>query len=178
MNPDIVSLQAGEEIRMVVRRHWFSLAIEGALAAFILLLIAFFIVGFDSFILLGSNGVSAAKVVSTGFFFFGFVGLLLWMHFFARWSDHWLDAWVITNKRVIDIEQFGFFRREVSSFELSSIQDVTYTISGIIPTWLHFGDVRMQTASVSQNLVMRQIAFPEEVKEYLITLIGKEKTER
>jgi uncharacterized membrane protein YdbT with pleckstrin-like domain len=87
------------------------------------------------------------------------------MHFFAMWSDHWLDMWIITNKRVIDIEQHGFFRREVSSFPLDRIQDVTYGMNGIIATWLKFGDVRIQTASISDTFIMREVPFPEEVKD-------------
>lgn len=173
MMTDAIALGEGEEIITTVRRHWFNLAVEGAIDIFIFLVIIVAVLGVDSFALFGQFDVDSGKIVPLGFFFLGFMGLLLWMHFFASWSDHWLDVWVITNKRVIDIEQHGFFRREVSSFQLDTIQDITYTISGIIPTWLHFGDVRVQTASISKNLILRQIPFPEDIKEHLVSVVER-----
>jgi len=75
----------------------------------------------------------------------------------------------------VDIEQHGFFKREVSSFPLSKVQDVTYTVSGIIPTWLHFGDVRIQTASISEDFIMKQIPFPDLVRDRLEDLLQESK---
>lgn len=171
MIADVVSLQEGEEIITVIRRHWFSLAVEGVVDITIFIFIATAIVVADSMVFASGATINGGSIVSLGFFTLGFVGLFLWMHFFASWSDHWLDAWIVTNERVIDIEQHGFFRREVSSFPLHKIQDVTYTISGIIPTWLHYGDVRIQTASISEDFIMRQVGFPQDVKELLIQLL-------
>ena len=101
-----------------------------------------------------------------------FVALLLWVRFFTSWSDHWLDAWVITNRRIIDIEQIGFFRRQVSSFPIDRIQDVTYDVAGVLAMWLHFGNIRIQTASISEDLVMKQVPFPEDVKEHLMSVLN------
>ncbi len=172
MITDTVSLKEGENIVVVIRRHWFSLAVEGVLDIFIFAVLAVVVVVGSSAIVTSSS-MNITGLLPVGFFILAFVGLLLWMHFFASWSDHWLDAWIITNKRVIDIEQHGFFHREVSSFSLDRIQDITYTISGIIPTWLHFGDVRIQTASISKDLIMRKVPFPEDVKEYLVEVLNK-----
>jgi hypothetical protein len=171
MMADVVALGEGEEIITTIRRHWFNLAIEGIVDIFIFFVIAVVIIGVDSFALFGEFSLDSGKIIPLGFFFLGFIGLLLWMHFFTSWSDHWLDVWVITNKRVIDIEQHGFFRREVSSFQIDKIQDITCTVSGIIPTWLHFGDIRIQTASISKDLIMKQIPFPEDIKEHLISIV-------
>jgi len=168
MNIKAVSLREGEEVLSVVRRHWFPLAVDGVVNIFIFTVVAVVLVIADIwFVAAGGSGEGLGSLLPIGFFVLGFVGLLLWMHFFASWSDHWLDAWIITTERVIDIEQKGFFRREVSSFPLSKIQDITYTVSGVIPTWLHFGDVRIQTASISDDFVMRNVPFPDMVKEHL-----------
>ncbi|HCC04770.1 TPA: hypothetical protein DEP58_00510 [Patescibacteria group bacterium] len=166
-----VALAEGENTVVVIRRHWYSLAVEGVLDVVIFLCLIGAILFLDTVALVGENSKYTDTIVPLGFFALGFFGLLLWMHFFASWSDHWLDAWIITDKRVIDIEQKGFFVRQVSSFPLDRIQDVTYTVSGIIPTWLHFGDVRMQTASISEDFIMRQVPFPQDVKEHLLSVI-------
>jgi hypothetical protein len=172
----VIVLAEGEEVITIVRRHWYSLAVEGFLDIFIFTFMAGSVVVTDAVLLQGESGVQSGTVVPLGFFVVGFAGLFLWMHFFASWSDHWLDAWIITNNRIIDIEQKGFFNREVSSFPLDKIQDITYTIAGIIPTWLHFGDIRIQTASISEDFIMRQVPFPEDIKEHLVAVIENTKT--
>ena len=47
------------------------------------------------------------------------------LFFFARFIDFYLDLWVITNDRIVDVEQFGLFSRTVSELDLFRIQDVT-----------------------------------------------------
>ena len=167
----VISLREGEEVVSVIRRHWYSLAVEGLINIFIFVMVAIAVVLTDSIILVEDTNKEFVKFLPIGFFALSFIGLLLWMHFFISWSDHWLDAWIITTERVIDIEQHGFFRREVSSFPLEKIQDVTYTVSGIVPTWLHFGNVRIQTASISQDLIMKQVPFPDLMKEQLVQVL-------
>jgi len=171
MNVQAIALAEGEKIVVVIRRHWFSLAVEGVFDIFVFVCLIGAMLFLDTVMLVGENSQYAEAVVPIGFFGLGFFGLLLWMHFFASWSDHWLDTWIITDRRFIDIEQKGFFVREVSSFPLDRIQDVTYTVAGIIPTWLHFGDVRIQTASISEDFIMRQVPFPQDVKEHLLTVL-------
>jgi membrane protein YdbS with pleckstrin-like domain len=171
MMSDAIQLGEGEEIAFIVRRHWYHLAIEGAVHVFI------FVVALVGTIIAiislsgSSYALPAQKLIALSIYFLAFLGLILWMKFFAAWTDHWLDAWVVTNKRVIDIEQHGFFRRDVSSYPLDRIQDVTFNVSGLIAMWLKFGDVRVQTASITDTLMMKQVPFPGDVKEQVITAI-------
>jgi len=79
-----ISLREGEEILTIVRRHWFSLAVEGAVNIFIFVLVAAALVVADaSLITAGGSGEELQVLLPVGFFALGFIGLLLWMHFFA-----------------------------------------------------------------------------------------------
>lgn len=169
-----IALMPGEEVVHIIRRHWYHLAVVGVADVLVFLATTVLIGVFDTF-LFASNvlHLSGPQAVYASIFLIALVGLLLWMHFFAVWTDHWLDAWVITNKRVIDIEQKGFFSRQVSSFPLERIQDVTYDTHGIIAMWLHFGDVRVQTASISTEFVMRQVPNPDFIKERVMEAVAK-----
>ena len=169
-----VHMSEGEEILVVVRRHWFHIAVRAVIDLTLFLFVAFGMTLFDVYLLETQNGM-VQQGFAVGLYVLSLVGLFLWMHFFASWSDHWLDAWIITNKRIIDIEQQGFFRRQVSSFPLDRIQDVTYSINGLIAMWLNFGNIRIQTASISDDLIMRQVPFPQEVKEKVVQVIDTEK---
>ncbi len=164
-----IQLSEGEEVVAVIRRHWFHLAIVGFIDIMIFVTVLISVGAANIF--LANAGLGTQQIFSLSVFILALVALLLWMHFFSSWSDHWLDAWVITNTRIIDIEQHGFFVRQVSSFPIDRIQDVTFNISGIIAMWLHFGDIRLQTASISDDLIMKQVPFPEDVKEHIVNVI-------
>lgn len=93
---------------------------------------------------------------------------LFWIALFVVLTDFYLDIWIVTDKRVIAIEQKGFFSRTVSEFELSKIQDITVAVHGIIPTLLRYGDLTVRTASEHENFVFRQVPQPNEVKDELL----------
>lgn len=172
MHIHAVQFEEGEEVLHLARRHWFYIALVAFLDGMLFVLsIAGTLMLFG--LLRGVEGISSYDALAVCIYLAATLGLFLWMHFFAIWTDHWLDAWIITNKRIIDIEQKGFFNRQVSSFPLTRIQDVTYDTVGIIAMWLHFGNVRLQTASISSDLVMKQVPFPEEIKELVSSLLQK-----
>jgi len=94
--------------------------------------------------------------------------LIFWTLGFMEWIDYYLDVWIVTTDRVLDIELLGFFRREVSEFKLSRVQDVTVNVHGFLATTINFGDVHIQTAGVSRQFVFRQVPKPHEVRRILI----------
>jgi len=171
MHMHAIPLNDGEEVLVVIRRHWFHIALRAVADIVVFFVFTVGVIVFDG-VLLASHVGAVGSGIALSIYLLAVFGLFLWMHFFAAWSDHWLDAWIITNKRIIDIEQKGFFARQVSSFPIERIQDVTYDVSGVIAMWLHFGDVRIQTASITDNLVMRQVPFPEEVKEAIMQAVS------
>ena len=94
----------------------------------------------------------------------------LFIAFFVVFADYWLDIWIITTERVIDIEQKGLFRREVSEFKLDKIQDVSFDIRGILPSLFDFGDVQIETAGKERNLTFKTIPHPRRVKNLLLKM--------
>ena len=84
------------------------------------------------------------------------------------WTDYYLDVWMVTDKRVIDIEQKGFFHRQTSVFRIERIQDVTVETHGIVATLLNFGDIHVQTAGEGQEFIMRGIANPKYVRRVIL----------
>ena len=66
---------------------------------------------------------------------------------FVLWSDYYLDLWIITNQRIVDINQKGLFNREVSEFMLDKVQDVTVEIPDMLATFMKYGNLKIQTAS-------------------------------
>lgn len=95
--------------------------------------------------------------------------LLLWAKFFAIWTDYYLDVWIVTDRRIVNIDQKGLFHREVSTLRMERIQDVTLEIEGIIATVLGFGDVLVQTAGETGEFVIKGVNNPEHIKRKILS---------
>jgi uncharacterized membrane protein YdbT with pleckstrin-like domain len=94
----------------------------------------------------------------------------IFLYFYTQFIDYYLDVWVVTNDRIVDIEQFGLFARTISELDLFRIQDVTTDIRGFFATIFHYGNVSIKTASHNINIVFRHVAHPNKIREDLIKL--------
>lgn len=89
--------------------------------------------------------------------------------------DYFLDVWIVTNERILNIEQNQIFSRVVAEHELSKIQDVACEVHGMLPTFFNYGDVHIQTAAETQRFVFRQVPRPLDVKREITGLCEKRK---
>lgn len=96
--------------------------------------------------------------------------LCIVLFFFTSFVDFYLDVWIVTNDRIIDIEQFGLFSRTISELELFRIQDITTNIHGIFPTIFKYGDVVVQTASTNVSVVFHNVPDPDKIRQSLLEL--------
>lgn len=138
----MLQLKGGEKIILVIRKHWFVMA-RTVFVFFVLLFIPAVVLA-----LLPALG-QFLDISSLGPFinFLSALYLMMLLAFlYLTWMDYYLDMWIITNERIIDVEQFGLFSREISEIPISRVQDVTIEVHGIIETLLKFGTLRIQTA--------------------------------
>ncbi|HAT73662.1 MAG: hypothetical protein US30_C0007G0006 [Candidatus Moranbacteria bacterium GW2011_GWF2_36_839] len=156
----------GEEILMVIHRHWFNILTHFSVIFFMILflfgsyfLTAFFFDEFSEQLLLNLTAFMRSL-------FFTF----LWLLFFAIWIDYYFDVWIVTSERIINIEQKGLFTRVVSELELEKIQDVTTDVRGVIPTFLNYGHLLIQTAGERERFIFRNVPDPYEIKDTIMKL--------
>ncbi len=103
--------------------------------------------------------------------------LFLWVFFVFTFIDYYLDVWIITSERIIDIEQRGFFSRVISEHKLSKIQDVTSEVHAFLPTILQYGTCFVQTAGTVQRFTFEQVSHPDKIRNLIIGLAEKKKHE-
>jgi len=167
----ILNQHFNEKILLVARRHW--IVILTGLSIFIILAFIGIIILtiIKNYIGQNPNLANWANLI--------WLIMILYFHFilisaFKFIVDYYLDTWIITNERIIDIQQLGFFNRSVSEFKISKVQDVTVQIKGIIPTFLNYGDVKVETAGESSSeFIFYQIPNPTKAKEIILQQIGK-----
>lgn len=104
-------------------------------------------------------------------------GLFVWLFFFFSFIDYYLDIWIITSERIIDVRQEGFFSRTVSELKLFQIQDVTSELKGFFQFIFRYGDVYVQTAGEVQRFAFKEIDHPEAVRDIIIKLAEEKKHE-
>jgi len=142
-----IQLDQGETVLKIVRKHWFVI-VSKLFVTFIALLLPFFIL----FLLVVFPGLIASLKIDLQYytaiiiFLIAAWSLLVILTAFSIWTNYYLDLWIITDRRIIVIDQIGFFHRNVSIFRLERLQDIEFNISGLIPTLLNFGSIRAQTA--------------------------------
>ena len=108
----------------------------------------------------------------SGRFFTGLWWLGTWIGAFTVFTQYYLTVWVITNLRIVDIKQNSFFNRQVSSFMLTRVQDVTTDVSGLLATVVHFGRLEVETAGMSEHFVMDGISYPEGVRDTIMRQVA------
>ena len=172
----MINFESGEKIIKVVRRHWLVLLPM----VFVLVLVAtgpLLLYLFITSNYLGFNDqvVSVIRDFWGKWVVFGYSIwlLILWIIFFIEWTDYYLDLWVITDRRIVDVEQIGFFHRDVTSFSYAQIQDITVETRGFIQALLKFGTLHIQTAGHSRNIIIRDAHYPEEARALILELQQK-----
>ena len=79
---------------------------------------------------------------------------------YIRWMNNQLDVTVVTNKRILDLEQTGFLSRKISECTLSRVQEVNAQKGGILGNLLHFGDISIHTSADKSDFNIRWIHHP------------------
>lgn len=147
-----IQLEKDEVVLKVVRRHWFVIVSEligvvfTALFPIIIIIVFFSVDALNT--LLPIHPEHPFSIIS---FFVGVWILLSIMSGFMIWTHYYLDLWVITDRRIIAVEQIHFFNRNVAIFRLERLQDIEFVINGIIPTFLNFGTLSAQTAGHTEH---------------------------
>lgn len=163
-----------ENIVKVVRRDLFILVQKVFL---IFLLVVLPLVFFYLFVYSNQAFVSSPFGYALSALALSIYYLFVWLFAFFSFIDYYLDIWVITSERIVDVEQRGFFSRVISEHKLSRIQDVTSEVHGFWATIFRYGDVYIQTAGAKQRFKFHEIPAPNRIRDLIIKLVQEKKKE-
>lgn len=155
-----------ENIILVVRRHWFDIFAQLFLVFFMVVLL----IAGHVYAPLLFPFFKTAPMDSLFLFLESLFAMMIWIVFFLIWIDYYFDVWFITDRRIVDVSQKGLFNRHVSELEHENIQDVTTEVVGVIPTFLNYGDVFVQTAAEKERFVFRKVPNPYGIKDIIMHL--------
>ncbi len=163
--------QRDEQTVLFLRRHWIALANIAGYAIFFTLTPLLFVLL-----------ISAIDIQPGGAFWGPILTILLAVYFIftaviliTQFTDYYLDTWVVTTERIINIEQKGLFARVISTLHLNQVQDVTAETKGFLNTFLTYGNVYIQTAGTRERFNFKTIDDPETVKHIIMKLVEDDK---
>lgn len=88
------------------------------------------------------------------------------------WYRWWNDLYILTNLRLVDVDQKGLFHRTVSEIPLENIQDVSFETNGIIQTALNYGAVIVQTSSVTTQVELADVTDPQAIQQTVLRTVA------
>lgn len=146
-------LEDDEHIRMIVHKHW-------------LIGIHFLVWPSLSFLaawtLLALAGSQAAILLAA----LWSIGSAVW--WLRNFFDYYLDAWIITDHGIIDLEWLGWFHRQSARILYSDIQGVSYEIHGILGTLLRYGVVTVEKISTGSTVSLTHVPRPRVVESAIL----------
>ncbi len=168
----MIKMKEGERLVKEVRRHWFVMlapVVGAVILAFVplMIIIALRVFSVNVFDHVELGGPSFALVAAVYCWWL----LMLVIFTVVQWTEYYLDVWYITNMRVVDIDQSSLFSRKTKTLSLRRVQDITVDVKGFIATYLDFGDVHVQTAGASREVILRQSKKPYDVKRVILKCI-------
>lgn len=163
------SQQPDEKIILIAREHWFKLFVKVfAIALLSLLPWIFQLLLVDSTILSRSETASliAAAVINVYY-----LGLLIAL--FVVFVLYYLNVHIVSEQRVVDIDQVGLLSHEVSELNIETIEDVSSHTVGIFGNILNYGTVYVQTAGGTERFEFHNVPNPEAIASTILDLYEK-----
>jgi len=167
-------LEPGEHVVLQARKHWFLFLAE-LLPYAILAVVPF---ALPKLLALAPPLAPYAAAFDyqsiVGRAILGVWLLIAWTSAWGAFTRYFLNAWVLTNERIVTIKQRRYFSREVSSLFLSRVQDITTNVTGVLPSLLGIGDIKVQSAGAEVEFTMHGIPHPEQMRDVILKYISVE----
>lgn len=152
----------GETVVLVFRRHIIAMR-----KGFYLFLGPFAVLSLPVFIWQDSLWMLIFPLI-------GFVvGLFLFLYHFILW---YFTVFIVTDQRVRQITQYGFFGKDVVEIKLSKIQSISYHIPGFFGEIFKFGNIIIQT--FVGDLLIKNVENPSKVYEALQDAVNEATSEQ
>ena len=163
------SIQPDEVVLLQLHKHWFVLVRDAGgvlLAGLFLPLVGSFA--------LGMAGEASVTVIALFICAVATWLLAVWVSIAIIWTNHYLDMWVVTDHRIVHVEQKRLFVREVVTLPLERVQDARVVYNGFLETVLDFGTIHVQSAGADQHEVFVEgVPSPNDVKQMILEWVDK-----
>lgn len=137
--PLFQKLNKDEKILFLTREHFIIITLKSFFFIFVAMLLLISRVVMQS-------SIDDSLILIVYDFFVYITNLVLVGVFAVAFHNYYLSMQIITNERIVDIDQTRLLQREVNEVGFLDIQNVNYKQSGILGLIFDYGDVVIETA--------------------------------
>ena len=92
--------------------------------------------------------------------------------FFQNYLNWYYNVYIITNKRIVDIDFHGVMYKNISETTLSNVEDVTSNVKGTLGIIFNIGDVYIQTAAERPQFEFTSVDQPSKIRDIISDLVA------
>lgn len=145
-------LEDGEEIVEIAYRHWIVLKMK---------------------IWKASSFCIMPSIILFIFFPYLWPILIVWflcgvVWYFLKFMEWYYDCFILTNIGIIDVERHGVFHNTAKRIDYNTIDGVSYTVQGFLPTILNYGDITIDKMGSGVHISLEDAAKPQEIERKIV----------
>lgn len=157
-----------EYIILLLRKH--PITNFGPIIVGMLLFFLPFLLGFGlSSVNFSLSSILAPKIIFMVlcFWYLFFVGFI-----FMRALNWYFNVYIVTNKKIVDVDFHRLLHRNISQASLRNIEDITNTMSGMFSILFNYGDVIIQTAGETREFDFLFVPNPSLVQDIIADMVA------
>lgn len=158
-----------EQVYLVVRAHWMTLLLK----IIVWVLFAVFLVLFETSGKTYLPNLFTDNAAPATALFIQVYTLFLTLSLFLIWLIYYLNVQIITDRRIVDVNQEGLFSHTVSELHIAKIEDATSETIGILGTIFGYGNVYIQTAGTVERFEFINVPNPASIEKLILDLYEK-----
>jgi hypothetical protein len=169
VNPKVLTFAEQEKdeiIYLAVRPHWVTNLSWILITIFMIIVPLFF--RYFSFL----NFFPAQYRFSAILFWY----LITFIYSFEKFLSWYFDFYLVTDKRIVDIDFNNLLNKHFAETDISMIQDMSSSVRGLLGTFFNFGDLLIQTASEINQISFDKVPNPDKIIKLLKELQESEKS--
>ena len=156
--------KSDEIIKIIIRKHWIIYLFFAFKFSMVLVL------PLTIMIFLTVSSIIPANYASIIWAFFLLYFLFGYLIIFIEWLNEELDTVIITDERIINVDQISFLHRSIAETSLAHLSDVRGRQKGIWADIFNYGLVEMQSGADQTISKIFYVAKPFKVAEKVLDL--------
>lgn len=166
-NVQFESQESDEELHFLLRRHPITNL------GWIITSIIFILLPLIGMLLAGNYFDNPFAIVPARY---QLVGIILWylatmLYTFESFIVWYFNVYIITDKRLIDVDFRGLWGKRISEASFDTVEDVTYSTHKFWHILFDYGDIFLQTAAEKTEFEFHSIPKPGRVHDKLTDLV-------
>ncbi|MBI4599564.1 hypothetical protein HY732_01435 [Candidatus Uhrbacteria bacterium] len=162
---ETIQLEPEERIIALFRRHGATVFVSSVPYALLIILLFLFIFPLFS---LGGRGIALFAAL-------GFLFAMLALRKIAAWLG---TITILTSRRLLIIQRFGFFKKKVNEIKLDQISELSYEVKGMLQTAGTYGTIFLLVTFTSAMVSIPDIPDPQSALNAISQAIGRAGNEK